>query len=157
MGDMGEIFKEHRDYMRERKEREGIDCPGCKEQRPKANPTRLLPGWTCKVCGYNYVLPITEQSVKSLLCDSQAHGMGMSLIKHHNQEVPPVTLKATETERHLNEALKAFDGIRQAPPDCIGMKVAWLDNLTAGASLIQHLAAVAHVEHVAAENDRRRQ
>lgn len=52
MGDMGDAFNEHRAYMRERKAREGIDCPGCRKIQPKRIPTRLLPGWKCKVCGY---------------------------------------------------------------------------------------------------------
>jgi ribosomal protein L37AE/L43A len=52
MGDMGDAFREHKEYMRERKAREGIDCPGCQKVQPKRIPSRLLPGWTCKVCGY---------------------------------------------------------------------------------------------------------
>jgi len=49
---MGNAFREHKEYMRERKAREGIDCPGCRKVQPKRIPSRLLPGWTCKVCGY---------------------------------------------------------------------------------------------------------
>jgi len=52
MGDMGDIFREHRACMKDRKLREGIDCPGCRKVQPKRIPSRLLPGWTCKVCGY---------------------------------------------------------------------------------------------------------
>lgn len=52
MGDMGDMFRDHKEYMRERKEREGIDCPGCKVKEPKRIPTRLLPGQRCKVCGF---------------------------------------------------------------------------------------------------------
>jgi len=52
MGDMGDAFREHREHMKERKRREGIDCPGCSTFFPKRIPTRLLPGWRCKVCGY---------------------------------------------------------------------------------------------------------
>jgi len=52
MGDMGDICREHKEYMRERKAREGIDCPGCRKVQPKRIPSRLLPGWKCKVCGY---------------------------------------------------------------------------------------------------------
>jgi len=49
---MGNAFREHKEYMRERKAREGIDCPGCRKVQPKRIPSRLLPGWTCRVCGY---------------------------------------------------------------------------------------------------------
>ena len=52
MGDMGDAFNEHKEYMRERKAKNGIDCPGCRKVQPKRIPSRLLPGWTCKVCGY---------------------------------------------------------------------------------------------------------
>jgi ribosomal protein L37AE/L43A len=52
MGDMGGAFREHREYMKERKARDGIDCPDCRKVQPKRIPTRLLPGWKCKVCGY---------------------------------------------------------------------------------------------------------
>ena len=52
MGDMGDAFREHREYMKERKAREGVNCPGCRKVQPKRIPSRLLPGWTCKVCGY---------------------------------------------------------------------------------------------------------
>lgn len=52
MGDMGEFFndlKEHRKRMRREK---GINCPGCIKDHPKRDPTILLPGQRCKVCGH---------------------------------------------------------------------------------------------------------
>ena len=52
MGDMGDIFRDHKKALRDRKYREGIDCPVCMVKLPKAIPSRLLPGWKCKVCGY---------------------------------------------------------------------------------------------------------
>jgi len=52
MGDMGDAFREHKEYLRERKERLGVDCPGCKVKEPKRIPTRLLPGQRCRVCGH---------------------------------------------------------------------------------------------------------
>jgi len=52
MSDMGDDFREHKEYIRDRKAKEGIDCPGCIKHHPKRCPTRLLPGWKCKVCGY---------------------------------------------------------------------------------------------------------
>jgi hypothetical protein len=52
MGDAGDTFRAMRESLKERKERDGIDCPGCIEHHPKRCPSRLLPGWTCRVCGY---------------------------------------------------------------------------------------------------------
>ncbi len=49
---MGDIFNAMKDSLRERKARFGIDCPGCKIKEPKRIPTRLCPGWKCKVCGF---------------------------------------------------------------------------------------------------------
>jgi len=53
MGDMGDAFREHREYMRNLKEHNGIDCPNCPIVQPKRISSRLLQGWTCKVCGYH--------------------------------------------------------------------------------------------------------
>lgn len=52
MGDVGDTFNELRADLKARKARDGIDCPGCRVKEPKRIPTRLLPGWTCRVCGY---------------------------------------------------------------------------------------------------------
>ena len=52
MGDMGDHFRAVREDLKSRKEADGIDCPGCKVKEPKRIPTRLLPGWRCKVCGF---------------------------------------------------------------------------------------------------------
>jgi thioesterase domain-containing protein len=52
MGDSVEIFRALADYYRERRARLGIDCPGCKIKEPKRNPTKMMPGRRCKVCGY---------------------------------------------------------------------------------------------------------
>lgn len=49
MSELGDSFKEHKQYTQEKKRLEGIDCPTCPKNRI---PTRLLIGWTCKVCGY---------------------------------------------------------------------------------------------------------
>lgn len=54
MGDMGDMWNDAKSELKERKKREGIDCPGCKVEQPKRIPTRLLPGWKCRVCGYRY-------------------------------------------------------------------------------------------------------
>lgn len=52
MGDVGDDWRAVKAHYRERKAREGIDCPGCRKVQPKRIPTRLLPGQRCKVCGY---------------------------------------------------------------------------------------------------------
>jgi hypothetical protein len=52
MGDVGDDFRALRAYNKERKEKYGIDCPGCAIKEPKRTPTRMLPGMKCKVCGY---------------------------------------------------------------------------------------------------------
>lgn len=52
MGDMGDFYNALREERRERRERLGIECPRCKEVRPKASPSILLPGQRCKVDGY---------------------------------------------------------------------------------------------------------
>jgi len=52
MSDMGEHFNEHKQLTKELKAKHGIDCPGCKEKFPRAIPSKLLPGWKCRTCGY---------------------------------------------------------------------------------------------------------
>jgi hypothetical protein len=52
MGDMGEAFNAMRNMRRERRAKYGIPCPTCTIQRPKGNPTIMLPQQRCKVCGY---------------------------------------------------------------------------------------------------------
>lgn len=52
MGEIGDIWRDHKAFVKEQKRRFGIDCPGCIEHHPKRNPTRLLPNQRCKVCGY---------------------------------------------------------------------------------------------------------
>jgi hypothetical protein len=52
MGDMGDEFRDYRQYKRDLRERLGVNCPKCSEVRPKANPSILLPGQRCRVDGY---------------------------------------------------------------------------------------------------------
>ena len=52
MGDMGEVFNAWKDMKRKVREQYGVECPKCKEVRPKANPSILLPRQKCKVDGY---------------------------------------------------------------------------------------------------------
>lgn len=46
-GDMGELFSDLREHKRRLRAKYGKECPRCKEQRPKACPTILLPGQKC--------------------------------------------------------------------------------------------------------------
>jgi len=49
MGDMGDIFRAHKDDLKERRQREGVPCEECKRLLPKANPSILLPGQKCRM------------------------------------------------------------------------------------------------------------
>lgn len=49
MGDTGEAFRDYNDMKRRQKAKYTVDCPQCPKNRC---PTRLWPGWKCKVCGY---------------------------------------------------------------------------------------------------------
>lgn len=51
-GDVGEFFNDLRDLRRERRDKHGVECPGCISNHPKRDPTILLPQQRCKVCGY---------------------------------------------------------------------------------------------------------
>lgn len=57
MGDMGDIFNAMRDHKRDLRERFGIQCPRCKIEQPKRQPTILLPGQRCRVHKPAYVDP----------------------------------------------------------------------------------------------------
>jgi len=61
MSDMGDTFRDHREYMRDLKAAHGVDCPGCKRVQPKRIPTRLLPSQRCKVCHYVDPRPRTDR------------------------------------------------------------------------------------------------
>ena len=52
MGDMGDYYNDLKDARKARRAALGVSCPRCKEVRPKAWPTLLLPGQRCKVDGY---------------------------------------------------------------------------------------------------------
>ncbi len=52
MGDMGELFKDFREQRKALRAKHGVRCPGCQKLQPKREPTVLLPGQRCKVCGY---------------------------------------------------------------------------------------------------------
>jgi len=52
MGDMVDIYNALRDERRERRAKYGVECPKCKQLRPKTNASILLPSQRCKVDGY---------------------------------------------------------------------------------------------------------
>jgi hypothetical protein len=52
MGEQVEIFRALRDHAKEQRRIHGKDCPICPTVRPKAHPTKLMPGQRCKVDGY---------------------------------------------------------------------------------------------------------
>lgn len=52
MGDVAEYWRDHKNRLKERRRRFGINCPKCSEVRPRTNPSILLPGQRCKVDGY---------------------------------------------------------------------------------------------------------
>lgn len=52
MGDMGDVFNDWKNMKRKVRQKYGVECPKCKEERPKANPSILLPQQTCLVDGY---------------------------------------------------------------------------------------------------------
>lgn len=52
MGDMGELWNAVKAERKAVRDKFGIECPKCKEFRPKTNASILLPGQRCKVDGY---------------------------------------------------------------------------------------------------------
>lgn len=61
MGDEGEFWRDVKVHRRAERERLGVSCPRCKEVRPRAHPTILMPGQKCRVDGY--VDPRTQEGV----------------------------------------------------------------------------------------------
>jgi len=52
--DISEHYRDLKAHYANIKATVGIDCPGCAIIQPKRNPTRLIPGKKCKVCGTTY-------------------------------------------------------------------------------------------------------
>lgn len=52
MGDMGDVFNDMREHRRNLREKHGVECPVCKDKRPRGNASILLPQQRCKVDGY---------------------------------------------------------------------------------------------------------
>ena len=72
MSDMGDHFNDVRQSTKEMKEKHGIDCPGCKEKFPRAIPSRLLPGWKCRTCGYVDNRPrISDSAIQCPHCEGK--------------------------------------------------------------------------------------
>lgn len=57
--DMGEMFNVRREARRALRTKFGIQCPRCREKRPKTQPSILLPNQACKVDGYIDPRPYT--------------------------------------------------------------------------------------------------
>ena len=51
MGDTGDDYKAWKEHKAKLRRELGVECIGCKQRFPKANPTILLPGQKC-FCGY---------------------------------------------------------------------------------------------------------
>ena len=58
---MGEFWGDVKKARKERREKYGVDCPGCRKKEPKRIPTVLLPQQKCKVCGYRDPRPREEE------------------------------------------------------------------------------------------------
>ena len=52
MGDMGDMYRAHKDAIKKDRELFGRVCKGCVENHPKRNPSILLPGQKCRWCGF---------------------------------------------------------------------------------------------------------
>ena len=50
--DMAEDFAEFREWKKAWRMLVGVKCPRCNVVQPKRNATILMPGWRCKVDGY---------------------------------------------------------------------------------------------------------
>ncbi len=62
MGDMGDFWNDVKAHRKEQRKKFGVQCPRCKELRPKTNASILLPGQRCRVDGYRDPRPRTAES-----------------------------------------------------------------------------------------------
>lgn len=67
MGDMGDMLNAMREERRNLRSRFGNECPRCKQVRPKARPSILLPGQICKVDGYRDPRPRIPDSERNIV------------------------------------------------------------------------------------------
>jgi hypothetical protein len=65
MSDYGDFCREMREAKRNARSLHGVECPVCREKRPKANASILLPEQRCRVDGYRD--PRTRTDDKSYL------------------------------------------------------------------------------------------
>jgi hypothetical protein len=52
VGDVGDYWRDAKNYRQKMRLKYGIDCPECNIKEPKRIPTILMPGQKCRVCGY---------------------------------------------------------------------------------------------------------
>ncbi len=52
MGEEGDFWRDCREKRKKERRGLGIPCPQCNVFQPKRNPTILMPGQKCRVCGY---------------------------------------------------------------------------------------------------------
>ena len=52
MSETVEIYRGMMEHRKEQRRLLGVDCIGCPKIQPKRTPTLLMPGQTCRVCGY---------------------------------------------------------------------------------------------------------
>jgi hypothetical protein len=52
MGDVGDYWNDVRVARQRDRADNGIECPRCRELRPRTNASILLPGQQCRVDGY---------------------------------------------------------------------------------------------------------
>ena len=50
MGDMGEMYRDWKDYKKKQRDKYGKNCQGCVDNHPNRNPSILLPGQKCRWC-----------------------------------------------------------------------------------------------------------
>lgn len=68
MGDVGDVYNDVRDHRRAMRGAFGIACPRCKEKRPRAQPSILLPQQACRVDGYRDPRPrLTQEQERAAL------------------------------------------------------------------------------------------
>lgn len=65
MGDMGDAFKAMKDQRKAVLRRYGVLCPRCREVRPKAHPSNLLPQQLCRVDNYRDPRPALTDEQRS--------------------------------------------------------------------------------------------
>ena len=65
--DIAVVGRAMKDVRRRKRELYGVNCPKCAEVRPKAHPSKLLPGQRCKVDGYRDPRPpLTDAQINAI-------------------------------------------------------------------------------------------